>query len=124
MKVSLNKKYKTIAGANVRVLCVDGPDSTYPVVVLHDSGRPEVYTADGYCYSDRMHSSQNLVEVSPYEDWPIDAKIFVRDADEGDEWSKAHFAGIDHYGFPLAWSFGKTSFTTEETVPWREAKLT
>lgn len=36
--ISVNKKYKTYDGRDVRVLCVDAPRLEYPVLALVDGG--------------------------------------------------------------------------------------
>ena len=62
-----------------------------------------------------------IEEVSPYADWPIDAKIWVWD--QADEKAKRHFAGIADNGKPNAFLNGYTSWTTSKTNEWDHAEL-
>lgn len=67
MTISLDKKYRTRDGRDVRVLCVDAPLETGPVVVvLSDSRQPSpfirIYQSDGSYKPDRI---LDLVEVRP-----------------------------------------------------------
>ena len=121
MIVQMGKKYKTKGGEPMRVLCVDSGDSDYPVICVDSTGSAKEYTADGRYYSEREDEFRDLVEVSPYEDWPIDAKIIAKD-DDGNEHPR-HFAGISSCGQPLAWNDGCTSFTTNKFCAWTEARL-
>ncbi len=50
-------------------------------------------------------------EVSPYADWPIDAKAIFWDRDSEDRKLKGHFAGINDAGYPKMYANGTTSFT-------------
>lgn len=70
--IELTKKYKTRDGRDVRVLCVDGPDKTYPVVAVIQEGEgsnrwdSDDYTADGLiCKSNGPGSPSDLIEVKP-----------------------------------------------------------
>ena len=62
-----------------------------------------------------------IEEVSPYADWPIDAKIWVWD--EGYTKAKRHFAGITPEGYPKAWNDGYASWTTNTWSSWDHAEL-
>ena len=50
-----------------------------------------------------------IEEVSPYADWPMDAKAWF-----WDEWRPkwpAHFAGVSEDGKPMSWANGCTSWS-------------
>ena len=66
-------------------------------------------------------SASYIEEVSPYADWPIDAKIWVWD--EGYTKAKRHFAGITPEGYPKAWNDGYASWTTNTWSSWDHAEL-
>jgi hypothetical protein len=54
--ISLDKKYKSRKGANVRVLCLDGPNATYPVIAIVDNSDLCELTPRGeYLGSKRLH---------------------------------------------------------------------
>ena len=63
-----------------------------------------------------------IEEVSPYADWPIDAKILVWD--EGKTKGKRHFAGIADNGKPKAFLNGYSSWSAPlQTNEWDYAEL-
>ena len=63
-----------------------------------------------------------IEEVSPYTDWPIDAKILVWDT--GSEKMKRHFAGIADNGKPKAFLNGYSSWSAPlQTNEWDYAEL-
>lgn len=121
MKVSVGKKYRTEGGEPMRVLCIDSGDPNYPVICVDSTGSAKEYTADGRYYAEREDEFKDLVEISPYETWNIDDKIFVSDTDQC--WHPRHFAGISAEGKPLAWLDGKTSHTETKFMAWAVAKL-
>ncbi len=68
--ISLDRKYKTRDGRDVRVLCVDGPDPCYPVVaVVRCSNElhwePFDFTVDGRKHREDNPSASDLIEVKP-----------------------------------------------------------
>ena len=63
-----------------------------------------------------------IEEVSPYADWPVDAKVYVWD--EGGPKLKRHFAGVDDDGYPLTYVVGKTKWSSGgEVIRWDYAEL-
>ncbi len=121
--IDMTKPYKTRDGRPVRLLCTDNTSLVYPVVGVVDDV-PQMWTAGGRFFSER-ESEFDLVEVSPYADWPIDAPIWVRDYSDC-QWLPRHFAGVDDRGTPLAWDSGCTSFSNEPgdaPIPWAHARL-
>ena len=78
---------------------------------------------DPMILGERFKKRPLIEEVTPYADWPIDAKARFWDI-EGYGKRKGQFAGIDDYGNPLAWRYGQTSFTSDSgTVPYKYAEL-
>ena len=63
-----------------------------------------------------------IEEVSPYADWPVDAKIRVWNLPDGEKETR-HFAGVGKDGHPRAWVNGDTSHTSGISISWRHAEL-
>ena len=123
MIVEAGKQYRTRDGRPVRILCTD-MKNTYSVIgVLNNQDSEgeycETWNAGGRCIADQ-ESARDLIEVSPYEDWPIDAPVWCRGSRR---WIARHFAGIDGDGAPLAWNDGYTSHTTDVRSPWDDMRL-
>ena len=87
MAISMDKKYRTRDGCDVRLLCVDRKGD-YPVVgIFTESGSIDTWTSDGKA-STRGPSPADLIEVRPrikrdvwvnvYEDSVTDAEIITR----------------------------------------------
>ncbi|WP_298752119.1 hypothetical protein [uncultured Arcobacter sp.] len=128
MNVSMDKKYRTRAGDEVKLLCNNGT-KTYPFIgIIKRKGEeffeeePFAWGNDGSCLNDCSHPEfdKTLVEVSPYEDWKIDDKIEV--SDDGIKWRKRHFAGINGNGNPIAWADGTTSWSASDSYSWKYAR--
>jgi len=74
MKISLDKKYRTRDGRNVRVLCTDGPCNTYPVVG-YIMGRSSATDYEEWTSSGRFDVTKNgeglsdLVEIREPREW-------------------------------------------------------
>lgn len=110
--VSMDKKYKTMDGRSVRIICTDRKGDEYSVVALVNDGNFEhakSYTAEGFFWSSDEESRHDLVEVTPYEDWKVDDLIMVRDSDV-EKWIPRYFAGVRD-GVLYAWNNGYTSYT-------------
>ena len=118
-EISMDKKYKTRTGLSVRVLCNDAKGK-FPVIalVLGVSGQSSEYiirtTLEG-SYYEREESENDLIEVSPYDDFEIDEPVMVRDSDGAvmSRWQRRYFAGINESGYPLAWAEGMTSWSAD-----------
>ena len=67
-------------------------------------------------------SASYIEAVSPYADWPIDAKILVADSDKGPK-RKRYFAGVSTNGKPMGWICGGTSWSESHTYEWDYAEL-
>ena len=67
-----------------------------------------------------------IEEVSPYADWPIDAKAYFWDEGASVRY-KRHFAGVNADGRPMSWCGGCTSWTVADSDPepfsWDHAEL-
>ena len=111
--VSMEKKYRTRDGRNVRVLLLDWEHDEYPVVAVMKD-QVVVYTAQGKYYSNSQESSFDLIEVSQW-DFPIDTPVLVRDYDN-EVWNKRYFSGVNKEGKPTAFERGVTSFSAEPNV--------
>ena len=77
---------------------------------------------DPLTLSERFRSRLLIEEVSPYADWPIDAKILVADSDKGPK-RKRYFAGVSTNGKPMGWISGGTSWSESHTYEWDYAEL-
>lgn len=122
--IQMCKQYRTRDGRKVRILCVDrkAAINQEPVIGLIDHGKYEELTTwnEHGEYSPTVRQL-GLVEISTYEDWPIDAPVWVRDNDES-SWEPRHFAGVSD-GLPAAWMSGATSFSAFGKVKWKQARL-
>lgn len=76
----------------------------------------KMWTKDGFEFTSGNKSSIDLVEVSPYADWPIDSKVLCWD-NTFDKKHKEYFAGVcEATGNPLSWSAGKTSWSADKNL--------
>lgn len=111
-KIELGKKYRTRAGADVRLYCTDARGE-FPVVghILDPRWSVDVlatWTSTGNAIQAGRVSRGDLVEVSPYADIPIDAVVVTPSG------AKAHFAGVDDFNAPMVWAEGRTSYTAPD----------
>jgi hypothetical protein len=128
-KIEMGKTYTTRQGQPVRVLCVNRKNTYYPVIALvsedNNGGDLQSFTDTGHHTLGRDHSYYDLIEYNPWHGVEIDAKIFVRNAEDA-EWTPRHFAGLSDEGV-LAFNSGATSHTIGgrpgATVIWPHAKL-
>ena len=113
------KKWRTVSGhVNAEFIgFIFG--STYPFSIQLENGKVHAINLDLFSFTDSL--SPYIEEVTPYDDWPIDAKILVWD--EGKTKGKRHFAGITPEGHPKAWNDGYTSWTTNTWSSWDYAEL-
>lgn len=84
--ISMDKKYKTRDGRDVRVLCVDADNVGYPVITLVD-GTVYHYTKFGSCTRSQTQTPADLVEqpeektvwleIFRYKHWSEDAKVMI-----------------------------------------------
>lgn len=106
-KIGMNKKYKTRGGLDARILCIDSGHPNYPVVAIIGN-YPMTFTSQGSFDISWNESEEALIEVSPYEDYKVDDKVFV--SMDGDSWEKRYFAYVKN-GAPWTWSHGATSWS-------------
>ena len=114
--IDITKKYRTCKGLAVTILHTSRKTQyEYTVVgLVHqvDEDMIQLWRSDGTVFKcEGGVSDLDLIEVSPYEDWPIDAPIWVRNTPESELWIPRHFAGVDPNGYPLFWPDGFTSHT-------------
>lgn len=119
-KVDMNKQYRTIDGRPVRILCVDRKSDSGDSIVglIKNETNETLHTWDQRGKSVSF-PKWDLIEVQPYDDFKIDDKVLVRTSQYTD-WEKRHFAGVSEDGLPLAFIYGGTSWTTDESTKWFE----
>lgn len=121
IKISMDKKYKTREGRPVKILCIDRNHRYYPVIALtiDKTGTILCCTEEGkFQLLGEEKSCNDLVEVSPYEDFKIDDPVMV--TDYKDLWYPRYFAGVSKDGKPMAFIDGATSWSAgdDNTVFW------
>lgn len=128
MKIEAGKFYKTRYGMKVRVYATDGAH-TFPIhgavyLKYEDKWESHIWKESG-AFDGETPNDYDIVsewdDDHPAENWPVDAKIFVRE-DKDENWKPRHFAKYEN-GHVFAWIEGKTSFTTNKFDAWSEAKL-
>jgi len=111
--ISMDKQYKTRRGRDVLLLTTNGKRASSAVVAILEHGKDNeavvTYYANGKLLSTNTHDL-DLIEVSPFEAFEIDDKVWVWDEDMTIA-SPRHFAGVRTDGYPLTWADGKTSFS-------------
>ena len=128
MVIDPHKSYEAVwamcpsTKAEILTQCASGD---YPLLArVHTIGQPVGlrFTSDGT--AEAGYGVLYLKERVPYEDWPLDAEIYVWDH-FADEALQRHFAGISKDGRPLAWEDGVTSWSTGDgdKLVWNYAKL-
>ncbi len=76
------------------------------------------------CNNNAIKEWANSEYVEPPVDWSkvaVDTPILVRDYDHQD-WLKRHFAKCEN-SVVFSWTDGKTSWSNERTIGWKQAKL-
>lgn len=119
-KIDLKKQYRTRSGENVKVLTVDAPNASYPVVALIGPDGdmvPNSYTAHGRLYAEDGESVMDLIEYSPYSHIKIDDPVIFWESDM--HLHRGHFAGIDDAGRPMTYIDGKTSWSSHGSALYR-----
>lgn len=123
--IELDKKYRTRDGRAVRILCIDRKtpipvDVVVGLVVRLGDGKELIRTwgIDGAFVQDPyLESMEDLVEVSIYDDWPIDVAVWSKTFADS-FWIPRHFAGIHaETGKPLVWRDGYTGHTCRAADP-------
>ena len=108
MNISMDKKY-TLNGKPYFILTTKKPGK-YPVVGYDEDGEAMLFNLDGSNSS--FYAKNQLLEVSPYDDFVIDEKVMVRDSNLAG-WERAYFAGSGD-GTALTWSYGATKWSSDD----------
>jgi hypothetical protein len=128
-KIEMGKKYRTRDGRDAEVARIDLQATFRPVlaIITEPSGKQwaQQFTEYGSPYEcvtspEIPETDDDLVEVSPYADIPIDTPGWARTLPVGIGWTPAYFAGVGDSGRPMCWSRGQTSFTTGQRIGWDE----
>lgn len=123
-KINMTDTYTTTDGRKVRIDAIDG-GGTYPVhgaIFEENKWTSYTWTLDGK-FNVVLSDPRTLTKVSPYADWPIDAKVWVWESKNNSKLPR-HFAGINSDGRAMAWPSGRTSFTSDELpCAWDHAEL-
>jgi hypothetical protein len=118
MKISKDKTYKTRLGLDVIIYKIWEEQNVIHGVAIDAYGNPVCpleWDLNGRVYT-TSEVNNDLIEISPYEDFKIDDKVLVWD-DENDK-VKAYFAGVNKDGHPMTWDGRRTSFTESYKVVW------
>ena len=113
------KKWRTVSGHVKAEFTGFRFDAVYPFFIQLETGEVHSINLNLFFFTDS--SRPYIEEVSPYANWPIDAKVWVWD--EGKTKVKRHFAGITPEGHQKAWNDGYTSWTTNTWSSWDYAEL-
>ncbi|NJL71446.1 MAG: hypothetical protein HC888_07420 [Candidatus Competibacteraceae bacterium] len=123
--IDLKKTYKTRSGRKVRLLCINVKSKYSVAGLVSDTYGEEVicaWTEDGIKF-ENLTNPLDLVEDSPYADWPIDAPVWARFT-KTSKWVPRHFAGINDEGRALTFTDGHTSHTTKsKPIWWSDVRL-
>ena len=118
------KKWRTLAShetAKITGFFINGTGVPFISVVIGPAHRA---VDPNSLKLDECRDRPFIEEISPYADWPMDAKIRVWNSADDDNVKEArHFAGENDDGLPLAWVNGGTSHTTGITAVWSHAEL-
>lgn len=125
MKLEVGKKYIACNNKEVRIICIDAMiDRGVVCLGLEDCGNfeyPRYYSDSGEYIVDihseyRKNDEFDLIrELTPFDNLPIDTKVFVWDRERKDG-MRGYFAGISEHGKPMVWSFGRTSWSAESKI--------
>jgi hypothetical protein len=121
--IDINKKYRTRDGEPVELITTEGRGDYSVLGYVGNGSNLFSWDENGYFRLEQDGDSRDLVEVNPYEDWEIDDKIEV--SEDGVDWRRRHFAGVDKKGKLSAWASGKTRWSNaDESNPvfWRYAR--
>ena len=113
------KKWRTVSGHVKAEFIGFILGSSYPFSIQLENGKVHAINLDLFSFTDSL--SPYIEEVTPYADWPIDAKIWVWNGNESKR--KGYFAGISHNGKVMAWVGGSTSWSECNKCEWDHAEL-
>lgn len=117
--IDINKHYKTRNGRPVRILCTDRKTVTFTVVGLiymDNTEIPSAWTAEGNHWVPEELNGNDLIEVSPYDDFKVDDVCVVSFSKDGAKVFRYFSKEIN--GLPYCFEAGKTSYTTKEQSKW------
>jgi hypothetical protein len=76
MKVSMDKKYKTRDGRDVRLLCTDATDEKYPVVGFRgESKKISMWSSTGCFYEENPGTPSDLIETKDTVEFWVNAYL-------------------------------------------------
>ena len=113
------KKWRTVSGHVKAEFTGFRFDAVYPFFIQLETGEVHTINLNLFFFTDS--SRPYIEEVSPYANWPIDAKVLVWG--ENKNKNKRYFAGIHEDGRPMAWIGGATSWSDPTTFVWDYAEL-
>lgn len=123
-KIEMGKKYKTKNGHDVEILKIganllEGRSVIVLIKRPYQEDDVMIYFSDGKCFNN-VDCGDDLIAVTPYDDFKIDDKVLVWDSLNYDNKKKRHFAGVDKDGKPMTFPIGTTSFTydNEPLITW------
>jgi len=114
------KKYRTRNGYPAVIYTENGNQEKYPIIgeIKFEEGWTLASWTKNLHHRNDVEREYDLIEVNPYEDWPIDTKVLCWNGNHKVTKFKRHFAGVGENGKALAWGDGKTSFTETCTSAW------
>ena len=121
--IEMSKKYKTRSGLPVRILCNDFKNDTYTVTAavleIHGVETLYSYTNTGEFLRGVINHPNDLIEVTPYDDFKEDDLCVVWEITESKE-----FRYFSHEKSNIAWCFssGGTSYTRTATTSWTNCR--
>jgi hypothetical protein len=124
--ICTSKKYRTVDGRYAQILCTTVVDDSYPVAALvtDEEGNQVVsrYTSSGKYLDDHIPSNNDLIEISPYDDFEVDDKVLV--SNTGHTWYKRYFSHVNEEGVPCTFNGGGTSWSqkSDNTNGWEFCK--
>ena len=119
--ISMNKKYRTRGGQDVRVLCVDGPNDVFPVIAIVGCEVRSFRLDGSYSLAINNENLLDLIEVSPWDDFKIDELVMVKGV--SGKWYKRYFAGVQADGRPVTFMHGAKSWNANgQVTAWEECR--
>lgn len=122
-KIEMGRAYKTKNGAEVRIVCIDRPDDTFPVIGVGKSGAIMTFTEHGR-YRERIETDDDLVEVAEETRFKKDEKVEV--SEDGQTWHVRHYAKYVRYDkhtiAHCAFNNGETSKTSTDFSYWKHIR--
>ena len=113
------KKWRTVSGHVKAEFTGFRFDAVYPFFIQLETGEVHTINLNLFFFTDS--SRPYIEEVSPYANWPIDAKVWVWGDNKNKR--KRYFAGIHEDGRPMAWIGGATSWSDPTVFVWDHAEL-